>query len=89
MLELWQGLALRLSVLRKSSRSQTLPAGEELLRILRKEQSTRRKPHLIVQAGRLLVHQQHARDDENISFAVLCPYAAFRPFFIFLIGGEI
>ena len=63
MLELWQGLALRLSVLRKSSRSQTLPAGEELLRILRKEQSTRRKPHLIVQAGRLLGHQQDAGDD--------------------------
>ena len=54
MLKLWQGLAIRLSVLRKSSRSQTFPAGEELLRILRNERSTRRKPHLIVQAGRLL-----------------------------------
>lgn len=83
MIRPWQGLALRLSVLRKSSRSLTLPAGVGTVtdfahRAIHTAQATSES------YGRKAAWTIHKMLEMiwNISFAVLRFLAVFRPFYI-------
>ena len=86
MLESKQGLALRLSVLRRALGGRPSLSGWELLRILRNEQSIRRKPHLITMSRKAARQSQDAGDELEHLLCYLVFEAAFRFFILFKKG---